>query len=47
MARVVDFYKNSSQPGRIGKLVEEIGIEALRTEIFGDRTEPCPGSQQC
>jgi len=36
IARVIDFYKNSTQPGRIGKLVEEIGIEAFRTAIFGD-----------
>jgi NAD(P)H-nitrite reductase large subunit len=36
VAKIVDFYKNSSQPGRIGKLVEEIGIEAFRAAILGD-----------
>jgi NAD(P)H-nitrite reductase large subunit len=41
IARVIDFYKNSAQPGRIGKLVEEIGIEAFRCAIFGDAGLPC------
>jgi NAD(P)H-nitrite reductase large subunit len=36
VARVVDFYRRSPQQGRIGKLVEEIGIDAFRAEIFGN-----------
>jgi len=44
VARVVDFYKNSAQPGRIGKLVEELGIEAFRAEICGDPGKPGAGS---
>jgi NAD(P)H-nitrite reductase large subunit len=43
VARVVAFYKNSSQPGRIGKLVEEIGIEAFRAAIFGESDQACAG----
>jgi len=46
IARVIDFYKNSSQPGRLGKLVEEIGIEAFRGAIFGDAGLPCAESAQ-
>jgi NAD(P)H-nitrite reductase large subunit len=46
IARVIDFYKNSAQPGRIGKLVEEIGIEAFRCAIFGDAGLPCTVSAQ-
>jgi len=36
VARVVEFYKASPQQGRLGKLVEEMGIEAFRAEILGD-----------
>jgi len=43
VARIIDFYKNSGQPGRLGKLVEEIGIEAFRTEIFGDAGQALAG----
>ena len=43
IARVIDFYKNSSQPGRIGKLVEEIGIEAFRAEVCGEESQTCAG----
>ena len=46
IARVIDFYKNSSQPGRLGKLVEEIGIEAFRDAIFGDAGLLGAGSAQ-
>jgi len=35
VAKVVDFYKSSPQQGRLGKLVEEMGIEAFRGEILG------------
>ena len=44
VARIVEFYKNSSQQGRIGKLVEEIGIDAFRAEICGAGPQPCAGS---
>ena len=37
VARVVEVYKNSPQQGRLGKLVEEMGIEAFRAEILGGR----------
>ena len=35
VAKVVDFYKSAPQQGRLGKLVEEMGIEAFRAEILG------------
>ena len=44
LARMIDFYRNSGQPGRIGKLVEELGIEAFRAEICGDPGKPGAGS---
>ena len=34
VARVVDFYLKSPKKERLGKIVEAIGIEALRREIF-------------
>ena len=46
VARIVDFYKNSPQQGRIGRLVEEIGIDAFRTEICGEGSHPASGSAQ-
>jgi NAD(P)H-nitrite reductase large subunit len=44
VARVVEFYRNSPQQGRIGKLVEEMGIEAFRAEIFGESVRLASGS---
>lgn len=35
VAKVVDFYKNDPQQGRIGKLVEEMGIETFRAKVLG------------
>jgi NAD(P)H-nitrite reductase large subunit len=35
VAKVVDFYKSSTQQGRLGKLVEEMGIEAFRAQVLG------------
>jgi dissimilatory sulfite reductase (desulfoviridin) alpha/beta subunit len=35
----VEFYKSSPQQGRIGKLIEEMGIEAFRAEILGTNGE--------
>ena len=35
VARVVDFYKNSPEEGRLGRLVEKMGIEAFRAAVFG------------
>jgi len=33
VARVIDYYKKSPQQGRLGKLIEDIGIEVFRAEI--------------
>ncbi|OGU06549.1 MAG: sulfite reductase [Geobacteraceae bacterium GWC2_58_44] len=44
VAKVVEFYRNSPQQGRLGKLVEEIGIEAFRAGIFGDSGEKAAAS---
>lgn len=35
VAKVVEFYKSSTQQGRLGKLVEEMGIEAFRAQVLG------------
>ncbi|WP_143424279.1 NAD(P)/FAD-dependent oxidoreductase [Geoanaerobacter pelophilus] len=35
VAKVVDVYKNDPQQGRIGKIIEDIGIEAFRARVFG------------
>ena len=35
VARVVDFYKASPQQGRLGKLIEDMGIDGFRAEILG------------
>ena len=43
VAKVVDFYKNSTQQGRLGKLVEEMGIEAFRSAILGDGGQAASG----
>ena len=42
VAKVVEFYKSSPQQGRIGKLIEEMGIEAFRAEILGTDDELAP-----
>lgn len=39
IAKVVEFYKSSPQQGRLGKLIEEMGIEAFRAEILGSNDE--------
>ena len=44
VARVVDFYKASPQQGRLGRLVEEVGIEAFRAEILGGSGVTAAGS---
>lgn len=35
VAKVVEFYKNDPQQGRIGRLVEDMGIEAFRQAVLG------------
>jgi NAD(P)H-nitrite reductase large subunit len=35
VARVVSWYRNSGREVRLGRLIEEIGIERFREEIFG------------
>ncbi len=35
VAKVVEVYKNDPQQGRIGKIIEDIGIEAFRARVFG------------
>ena len=35
VAKVVEVYKNDPQQGRLGRLIEEIGIEAFRDRVFG------------
>jgi NAD(P)H-nitrite reductase large subunit len=35
VARVIDYYKNSSNQNRIGRIIEEIGIERFREEVLG------------
>lgn len=35
VARVIDFYKSSPQQGRLGKIIEEIGIDSFRDVILG------------
>jgi NAD(P)H-nitrite reductase large subunit len=44
VARVVDFYKNSSEEGRLGRLIEKMGIEAFQQAIFGSAGEAGSGS---
>lgn len=46
VARVVDFYRSSPQQGRIGKLVEEIGIEAFRAEVLQGGGHTAAGSDK-
>jgi len=43
LARVIDLYKASPQQGRLGKLVEEMGIEAFRAEILGAQAQAASG----
>lgn len=45
VARIVEFFKQSPQHGRIGRLVEEIGIDAFRAEICGESSQPSAGRQ--
>jgi NAD(P)H-nitrite reductase large subunit len=35
VARVIDYYKKSSSQNRIGRIIEEIGIERFREEVLG------------
>jgi NAD(P)H-nitrite reductase large subunit len=45
VARVVDFYKKSPKKERLGRIIDEIGIEAFRREILDE--EGCTGTCAC
>jgi len=45
VARIIEFYKESPQQGRLGKLIEEIGIDAFRAEILGESHARSAASQ--
>jgi len=45
VARIIAFYKESPQQGRLGKLIEEIGIDSFRAEILGECHAPSAASQ--
>lgn len=44
VSRVVEFYRNSPRKERLGRLVEEMGIEAFRAEVLGDESQAAPAS---
>jgi len=46
VARIIEFYKNSSEEGRLGRLVEKMGIEAFRAAICGDAAQDCAGGER-
>ena len=46
VARIVDFYKSASEEGRLGRLVEKMGIEAFRAAVLGEQPVSCAGSRQ-
>ncbi|ABQ24920.1 nitrite/sulfite reductase domain-containing protein [Geotalea uraniireducens] len=35
VAKVIDYYKNASNQNRIGRIIEEMGIERFREEVLG------------
>lgn len=39
VAKVIDYYKNASNQNRIGRIVEELGIERFREEVLGGRDD--------
>ncbi|UFS71574.1 NAD(P)/FAD-dependent oxidoreductase [Geomonas sp. RF6] len=41
ISRIIEFYKKSSRKERLGRIVEEMGIEAFRAEILGS-AQPAP-----
>lgn len=41
VSRIVEFYKSSGEEGRLGRLVEKMGIEAFRAAVLGE-TNPTP-----
>ena len=46
VARIIAFYKNSAEEGRIGRLIEKMGIDAFKQAIFGGADEAGSGSAQ-
>lgn len=43
VAKVVEFYKSSPKKERLGRIIDEIGIEAFREEILGTETVAIAG----
>lgn len=41
VARIVDFYKNSPKKERLGRIIDEMGIDAFRREILESDAEGC------
>ena len=37
VARIVDYYKNSANQNRLGRILDEMGIERFREEVLGSR----------
>lgn len=37
VAKVIDYYKNASNQNRIGRIIEEMGIERFREDVLGSR----------
>jgi NAD(P)H-nitrite reductase large subunit len=46
VARIIAFYKSSPQQGRLGRLVEEMGIDAFRAEICGEQSPDNSGTAE-
>jgi len=47
VARVVEFYRNSPKKERLGRIIDEMGIEAFRREILPDAQESCSCAGAC
>ena len=37
VARIVDYYKNSANQNRLGRILDEMGVERFREEVLGSR----------
>jgi len=47
VARVVEFYRNSPKKERLGRIIDEMGIEAFRREILPTAQESCSCAGAC
>lgn len=47
VARVVEFYRSSPKKERLGRIIDELGIEAFRREILPGAQEPGSGAGTC